>query len=109
MDRSRSLVACCERGVRVRLLTDLYEEMTGRLLIEQLDYAWVMSLPMRSEVSEVYGALKRGASTSSPGPPRCWPSPCFFRSLRWPSSSRTAGPSSIGRRAWADMGGRSKS
>jgi hypothetical protein len=52
-----SLVACCERGVRVRLLTDLYEEMTGRLLIEQLDYAWVMSLPMRSEVSEVYGAF----------------------------------------------------
>jgi len=104
-----SLVACCERGVRVRLLTDLYEEMTGRLLIEQLDYAWVMSLPMRSEVSEVYGALKRGASTSSPGPPRCWPSPCFFRSLRWPSSSGTAGPSSIGRGAWADMGGRSKS
>jgi hypothetical protein len=89
-----SLVACCERGVRVRLLTDLYEEMTGRLLIEQLDYAWVMSLPMRSEVSEVYGALKRGASTSSPGPPRCWPSPFFFRSLRWPSSSGTAGPSS---------------
>jgi lipopolysaccharide/colanic/teichoic acid biosynthesis glycosyltransferase len=34
--------------------------MTGRLLIEQLDYAWVMSLPMRSEVSEVYGAFKRG-------------------------------------------------
>ena len=55
-----SLVACCERGVRVRQLTDLYEEMTGRLLIEQLDYAWVMSLPMRSEVSEVYAAFKRG-------------------------------------------------
>jgi lipopolysaccharide/colanic/teichoic acid biosynthesis glycosyltransferase len=34
--------------------------MTGRLLIEQLDYAWVMSLPMRSEVSEVYAAFKRG-------------------------------------------------
>ncbi len=65
--------------------------MTGRLLIQQLDYAWVMSLPMRSEVSEVYGALKRGASTSSPRPPRCWPSPCFFRSLRSPSSSGTAG------------------
>jgi hypothetical protein len=32
-----SLVACCERGVRVRLLTDLYEEMTGRLLIEQFE------------------------------------------------------------------------
>ena len=29
-----SLAACCERGVRVRLLADLYEEMTGRLLVE---------------------------------------------------------------------------
>jgi hypothetical protein len=55
-----SLVAFCERGVRVRLLADLYEEMTGRLLIEQLDYAWVMSLPRRSEASEVYAAFKRG-------------------------------------------------
>jgi hypothetical protein len=43
-----SLVAFCERGVRVQLLADLYEEMTGRLLIEHLEYAWVMSLPRRS-------------------------------------------------------------
>jgi len=57
---SSLVVAFCERGVRVRLLADLYEEMTGRLLIEQLDYAWVMSLPRRSEASEVYTAFKRG-------------------------------------------------
>jgi hypothetical protein len=55
-----SLVAFCERGVRVRLLADLYEEMTVRLLIEQLDYAWVMSLPRHSEVSEAHAAFKRG-------------------------------------------------
>jgi hypothetical protein len=55
-----SLIACCERGVRVRLLTDLYEEMTGRLLIEQLDYAWLMSMPTRSKISEVYAVFKRG-------------------------------------------------
>src|SRR6266851_4585991 len=60
-----SLVAFRERGMRVRLLTDLYEEMTGRLLIEQLDYAWVMSLPMRSEVSEIYAAFKRGLDISA--------------------------------------------
>ncbi len=60
-----SLVAFRERGVRVRLLTDLYEEMTGRLLIEQLDYAWVMSLPMRSEVSELYASFKRGLDISA--------------------------------------------
>jgi len=60
-----SLVAFRERGMRVRLLTDVYEEMTGRLLIEQLDYAWVMSLPMRSEVSEVYAAFKRGLDISA--------------------------------------------
>jgi hypothetical protein len=29
-----SLAACCERGVRVRLLADLYDEMIGRLLVE---------------------------------------------------------------------------
>ena len=57
---SSLVVAFCERGVRVRLLADLYEGMTGRLLIEQLDYAWVMSLPRRSEASEVYAAFKRG-------------------------------------------------
>jgi sugar transferase len=58
----RSLVGCCERGVRVRLLTNLYEEMTG-LLIEQLDYGWVigwvMSLPRRSGISELYAVFKR--------------------------------------------------
>lgn len=94
--------------MRVRLLTDLYEEMTGRLLIEQLDYAWVMSLPMRSEVSEVYGALKRGRRHLA-GAAALLALAVPFRSSRWPSSSGTAGPSSIGRRAWADMGGRSKS
>jgi exopolysaccharide biosynthesis polyprenyl glycosylphosphotransferase len=55
----QSLVGCCERGVPVRLLTDLYEEMTGRLLIEQLDYGWVMSLPRRSGISELYAVFKR--------------------------------------------------
>jgi len=55
-----SLAACCERGIRVRFLTDLYEEMTGRLLVEQLDYAWLMSLPLRSEASELYEVFKRG-------------------------------------------------
>jgi lipopolysaccharide/colanic/teichoic acid biosynthesis glycosyltransferase len=55
----QSLVGCCERGVRVRLLTDLYEEMTGRLLVEQLDYGWVMSLPRRNGISELYAVFKR--------------------------------------------------
>jgi hypothetical protein len=90
-----SLVAFCERCVRVRLLADLYGEMTGRLLIEQLDYAWVMSLPRHSEVSEAHAAFKRGVDIL-PGPPRLRPSPSFFCSLHSLSSSGIAafGPTS---------------
>ncbi len=55
-----SLIACCERGVRARLLTDLYEEMTGRVFVDQLDYTWLMSRLKRAEVPEVYAVFKRG-------------------------------------------------
>jgi lipopolysaccharide/colanic/teichoic acid biosynthesis glycosyltransferase len=44
----------------VRSLADLYEELTGRLLLDQLGHAWLISLPMRSETSRVYSAAKRG-------------------------------------------------
>jgi lipopolysaccharide/colanic/teichoic acid biosynthesis glycosyltransferase len=55
-----SLVRCYDGGMRVRSLADLYEELTGRLLLDQLGHSWLMSLPMRSETSRVYAACKRG-------------------------------------------------
>lgn len=55
-----SLIACSERGIRVRMLTDLYEEMTGRVLVDQLDYNWLLSRLKRAEAPEVYAVLKRG-------------------------------------------------
>ncbi len=55
-----SLLHCYDSGIRVRSLADLYEEMTGRLLLDQLGHSWLMSLPMRSETSRVYAVCKRG-------------------------------------------------
>lgn len=54
------VLACHERGVTVRSLADLYEELTGRLLLDQLGHTWLMALPMRSETSPIYRAFKRG-------------------------------------------------
>lgn len=53
------LLRCYDSGVRVRSLADLYEELTGRLLLDQLGHAWLTSLPMRSETSRVYSLCKR--------------------------------------------------
>jgi exopolysaccharide biosynthesis polyprenyl glycosylphosphotransferase len=55
-----ALVRCYDGGMRVRSLADLYEELTGRLLLDQLGHSWLISLPMRSETSRVYAACKRG-------------------------------------------------
>jgi exopolysaccharide biosynthesis polyprenyl glycosylphosphotransferase len=59
-DLFASLVHCYDGGMRVRSLADLYEELTGRLLLDQLGHTWLVSLPMRSETSRVYAACKRG-------------------------------------------------
>jgi lipopolysaccharide/colanic/teichoic acid biosynthesis glycosyltransferase len=56
----RSLLACYDMGVPVRSLSDLYEELTGRMLLDQIGHSWLLSLPMRSETSRLYGAFKRG-------------------------------------------------
>ncbi|HET9050309.1 MAG TPA: exopolysaccharide biosynthesis polyprenyl glycosylphosphotransferase [Candidatus Dormibacteraeota bacterium] len=55
----RGVLASHERGVSVRSLADLYEELTGRLLLDQLGRNWLMSLPMRGETSPLYRAFKR--------------------------------------------------
>ena len=55
----QGVLACHERGVKVRSLADLYAEMTGRLLLDQLGHSWLMSLPMRGETSPMYAAFKR--------------------------------------------------
>jgi exopolysaccharide biosynthesis polyprenyl glycosylphosphotransferase len=56
----RGLVDCYDQGVPVRSLGDLYEELTGRMLLDQLGHSWLLSLPMRSETSRLYSAFKRG-------------------------------------------------
>jgi len=58
-DLFRGLLACHDAGVRVRSLADLYEELTGRLLLDQLGHTWLLGLPMRGQTSHLYAALKR--------------------------------------------------
>jgi lipopolysaccharide/colanic/teichoic acid biosynthesis glycosyltransferase len=58
-DLFRGLLACHDAGLRVRSLADLYEELTGRLLLDQLGHTWLLGLPMRSQTSHTYAAMKR--------------------------------------------------
>ncbi len=58
-DLFRGLLACHDAGIRVRSLADLYEELTGRLLLDQLGHSWLLGLPMRSETSHVYAVVRR--------------------------------------------------
>lgn len=62
-DTSRELFAallrCYDSGITVRSLADLYEDCTGRLLLDQLGHSWLISLPMRSETSRLYSTSKR--------------------------------------------------
>ena len=55
----RLLLAYHEKGGVVRSLADLYEELSGRLLLDQLGHTWLMSLPMRNDTSRLYAAFKR--------------------------------------------------
>lgn len=64
-DLFRGVLDCHERGVTVRSLADLYEELTGRLLLDQLGHTWLMSLPMRSETSPLYRTFKRGVDLAA--------------------------------------------
>ena len=61
VDRSlfNTLIGCHEHGMAIRSLADVYEELTGRALLDQLGNAWLMSLPMRSQTSRPYAAMKR--------------------------------------------------
>ncbi|MDQ2961493.1 MAG: sugar transferase [Candidatus Dormibacteraeota bacterium] len=54
-----SLVDCYDNGLLVRSLADIYEELTGRLLVERLGQSWLLSLHQRSETSRVYALVKR--------------------------------------------------
>jgi exopolysaccharide biosynthesis polyprenyl glycosylphosphotransferase len=55
----RGILACHDAGIRVRSLADLYEELTGRLLLDQLGHSWLLGLPMRTQTSHMYAALRR--------------------------------------------------
>jgi exopolysaccharide biosynthesis polyprenyl glycosylphosphotransferase len=54
-----SLVDCYDKGMVVRSIADVYEELTGRLLIERLRQTWLLSLQQRGETSRVYALFKR--------------------------------------------------
>ena len=55
----QSLVECYDRGLVVRSVADVYEELTGRLLVERLRQSWLLSLQQRGETSRVYAVFKR--------------------------------------------------
>lgn len=54
-----SLVDCYDQGMLVRSVADVYEELTGRLLVERLRQTWLLSLQQRGETSRVYALFKR--------------------------------------------------
>lgn len=54
-----SLVDCYDRGMLVRSLADLYEELTGRLLVDRLRQSWLLSLHQPSQTSRLYALFKR--------------------------------------------------
>jgi exopolysaccharide biosynthesis polyprenyl glycosylphosphotransferase len=58
-DLFRGLITCHDRGVAVRSVADIYEDLTGRMLLDQLGHTWLMALPMRSETSRLYRLFKR--------------------------------------------------
>ncbi len=53
----RSLMDCKELGVEITLMTDLYEEITGRVPVEHIGDNWFVSLPMNSAESSVFYAF----------------------------------------------------
>ena len=64
-DMFRAVVNCHDAGVGVRSLADLYEEVTGRLLLDQLGHTWLMALPMRGETSRLYRLFKRSTDVAA--------------------------------------------
>ena len=58
-DLFKSLVECYDQGLVVRSIADVYEELTGRLLVERLRQSWLLSLQQRGETSRVYAVFKR--------------------------------------------------
>ncbi len=58
-DLFQSLVDCYDLGLVVRSISDIYEELTGRLLVERLRQTWLLSLQQRGETSRVYAVFKR--------------------------------------------------
>lgn len=64
-DLFRSVLSCHDGGVAVRSMADLYEEATGRLLLDQLGHTWLTALPMRSETSRLYSTFKRATDIAA--------------------------------------------
>ncbi len=60
-----SLVECYDNGLVVRSLADLYEELTGRLLVDKLRQSWLLSLHQRSETSRLYALFKRAVDIAA--------------------------------------------
>ena len=62
----RAILDCKELGVEITLMTDLYEEITGRVPIEHIGDNWFVSLPMDSaETSAFYSFASRAFDITS--------------------------------------------
>ncbi|MBI5033442.1 MAG: sugar transferase [Chloroflexi bacterium] len=56
----RALLECKERGIQVTLMSELFEQLTGRIPIEHIGDYWNIALPLDSaEASGFYPAAKR--------------------------------------------------
>lgn len=53
----RSLMDCKELGVDITLMSEMYEEITGKIPIEHIGDNWFVSLPMDSAETSVFYAI----------------------------------------------------
>ena len=53
------LIDCRNRGIEVTPATELFEELTGQVPVDQVDHHWIMDLPNRAVHNRPYTALKR--------------------------------------------------
>jgi exopolysaccharide biosynthesis polyprenyl glycosylphosphotransferase len=62
----RAILDCKELGIEITLMTDLYEEITGRVPVEHIGDNWFVSLPMGSaETSAFYSFSSRAFDITS--------------------------------------------
>lgn len=58
-DQIRAVLACFEQGVRIVRMSDLFEEITGRIPVEHIGEDWLASLPVDWDSKGLYLIVKR--------------------------------------------------